>query len=78
MNINCLICNKKENVKYIDDYKFEVEYDINYFGKLQIHSCDSCDIAFVSLPPDNESLDHFYKNIYRTTDRPHNHDYNNS
>ncbi len=78
MKINCLICNEDKNIKYIDDYKFEVEYDVNYFGKLKIFSCDSCDVAFVGSPPTNDKLENFYKNVYRSDDRPHNHDYNNS
>ena len=78
MNINCVICNSKKDVKFIDDYKFEVDYDVNYFGKLKIYACEDCDIAFVGTPPNYESLEHFYQQIYRSEDRPHNHDYNNS
>ena len=78
MKINCLICNEEKNIKFIDNYKFEVDYDLNYFGNLKIYSCESCDLSFVSPPPSIENLENFYKNIYRSNNRPHNHDYNSS
>ena len=36
MNKNCLICNEDNNVKFTDKYKFEVDYDVNYFDNLEI------------------------------------------
>ena len=35
MNKNCLICNEDNNVKFTDKYKFEVDYDVNYFDNLE-------------------------------------------
>ena len=78
MNINCVICKDNKNVKFIDNYKFEVEYDVNYFGKLKIYACEDCDVSFVGEPPSLESLNFFYQKIYRSNNRPHNHDFNNN
>ena len=74
----CLICNEEKNLKFVDDYKFQVEYDVNYFGKLKIYECESCNLSFVNPMPKNENLENFYKNIYRSANRPHNHNYNDS
>jgi hypothetical protein len=30
----------------IDEYKFHVESDVDYFGKLNIYYCDKCDFGF--------------------------------
>jgi SAM-dependent methyltransferase len=74
----CLICNEEKNLKFVDNYKFQVEYDVNYFGKLKIYECENCNLSFVNPMPDSESLENFYKNIYRSVNRPHNHSYNDS
>ena len=78
MKTTCLICNDGKNIKFIDDYKFEVNYDVNYFGKLKIYGCDDCDISFVNPTPEKKKINNFYKYIYREKNRPHNHEYNNS
>ena len=78
MNKNCLICNEEKNVKFIDKYKFEVNYDVNYFKNMEIFSCESCDISFVNPSPNLKNLENYYNNIYRADNRPHNHEYNNS
>ena len=40
--INCLICNQKTD--YFDEYKFNVNSDIEFFGKIQIVYCKECDL----------------------------------
>lgn len=68
--MNCLICNKSENVKFLDEYKLEIKEDKNYFKDAKIYRCKNCNFSFVSPMPSNESIDYFYKNIYRSDGRP--------
>ena len=72
MSKNCLICKQKDNMKFIDDYKFHVESDVDHFGKLKIVGCEVCHIYFTDPVPDLEKLNYYYSDIYRTKDRPHN------
>ena len=75
---NCLICKKKDKVKFIDDYKFEVESDIKYLGKLKIFGCEECNLYFTDPVPDLKRLNYYYSDIYRAKGRPHNIEYNYS
>lgn len=60
------------SLTFIDKYKFEVFYDRKYFGdNTKIYHCDKCDICFIDPMPSNETLDNFYKHIYRAQNRPH-------
>lgn len=68
--MNCLICNKKENVKFQDDYKLEIKEDKDYFKNAKIYKCNDCNFCFVNPMPANETLDHFYKYVYRSDGRP--------
>ena len=77
-SIDCLICKKKDNIKFIDNYKFEVESDIEYFGKLKIFGCKECNIYFTDSVPGLKELDYYYSNVYRAQGRPHNIEYNYS
>ena len=72
----CIICKKYNNLKFIDDYKFEVESDLDFFGNLKIYGCKDCKIYFANPLPEPEKLNSFYSNIYRAPGRPHNHEYN--
>ena len=78
MSKNCLICKKKDKVKFIDDYKFEVESDIKYLGKLKIFGCEECNLYFADPVPDLKRLNYYYSDIYRAKGRPHNIEYNYS
>ena len=66
---NCLICNQKTD--YFDEYKFNVNSDIEFFGKIQIVYCKECDLSFADPMPSISKLDHFYKHVYRDFGRPH-------
>ena len=66
---NCLICNQKTD--YFDEYKFNVNSDIEFFGKIQIVYCKECDLSFADPMPSISKLDHFYKYVYRDFGRPH-------
>ena len=66
---NCLICKKK--TVYLDEYKFNVNSDIDFFGKIQLVYCKECDLAFADPMPSISKLDHFYENVYRDFGRPH-------
>ena len=68
--MNCLICNKKENVKFQDDYKLEIKEDKDYFKNAKIYKCNDCNFCLVNPMPANETLDHFYKYVYRSDGRP--------
>jgi len=68
--MKCLICNKSEKVKFLDSLKLEVKEDEKYFPNAKIYRCDDCDFAFVSPIPNEETLNYFYKNIYRSNNRP--------
>jgi len=76
MSKNCLICKKKDKVKFIDDYKFEVESDIKYLGKLKIFGCEECNLYFTDPVPDLKRLNYYYSDIYRAKGGPHNMEYN--
>ena len=78
MSKNCLICKKKDKVKFIDDYKFEVESDIKYLGELKIFGCEECNLYFADPVPDLKRLNYYYTDIYRAKGSPHNIEYNYS
>lgn len=66
----CINCNKN-NIVFIDKYKFHIKYDQNFFKNLNIYYCEFCDLSF-SLPVlDESNLSKFYNNIYRAKNRPH-------
>ena len=69
MTIKCLLCEKPSS--YLDDYKFNVNSDVEFFGELKIFYCDECDLAFADPMPPLSKLDYFYKYIYRDIGRPH-------
>mgnify|MGYP006105896607 CR=1 FL=1 len=59
-------------LKVVDTYKFEVAYDKKYFGNdTKMLHCNECDICFPNPMPSNETLDEFYKFVYRAKNRPH-------
>ena len=66
---NCLICNQKTD--FFDEYKFNVNSDIEFFGKIKIVYCKECDLSFANPMPSISKLDNFYKNVYRDIGRPH-------
>ena len=70
-NISCLICKSSNNIKFIDNYKYNVESDVEYFGNLKIFGCEDCEFYFVDPIPDINKLNYYYSNIYRAKGRPH-------
>jgi len=66
----CIICNKDHKVKFIDEYKLEVEEDKFFFQDAKIYKCEECNFSYVSPMPDNSDLNNFYENIYRQINRP--------
>tara|TARA_B100000575_G_C23100744_1_gene635063 strand:- start:65 stop:1024 length:960 start_codon:yes stop_codon:yes gene_type:complete len=70
LQVNCKLC--RDNIaEPIDEYKFHVESDVEYFGKLNIYYCDKCDFGFSFPDPDEKKINYFYQNIYRSKGRPH-------
>ncbi len=68
-NINCVLCKKKS--KFLDNYKFNVNSDIEYFGDIKLYYCNNCDLAFANPMPAVAKLNFYYKYIYRDFGRPH-------
>ena len=68
MIVNCILC--REKAKFLDNYKFHVNSDIDYFGQMKIFYCEKCDVAFAEPMPSRSKLDFFYENIYRDVGRP--------
>lgn len=68
--MNCLICNKKDKVNFLDDYKLDVKDDYKYFKDIKIYQCSECDFSFADPVPSTNVLDYFYENIYRSLNRP--------
>jgi len=68
--MNCLICNKSENVKFLDNYKLEINEDRDYFENLKVYSCQNCDFSFVNPMPSEKTLNKFYETVYRSEGRP--------
>ena len=51
--MKCLICNKTETVKFLDNYKLEIKEDIKFFNNLKIYNCSACSFSFVyPIPSD--------------------------
>ena len=48
--VKCKLCSCKS--EFIDKYKFNVESDVEYFGKLDIYYCEKCELTF-----DNDTLE---------------------
>jgi 2-polyprenyl-3-methyl-5-hydroxy-6-metoxy-1,4-benzoquinol methylase len=69
-NVNCLICKENQNVKFLDEYKLEIQEDIKYFKDVKIYRCESCDFSFVDPIPNEEDLNYFYEHTYRSLNRP--------
>ena len=70
-NVICLICKSSKNIKFIDNYKYNVKSDVKYFGNLKVFGCDDCEFYFVNPLPELNKLNYYYSNIYRAKGRPH-------
>ncbi len=68
--MNCLICQSKENLKFLDEYKLEIKQDVKFFKDLKIFHCNDCEFSFANPMPLDRDLNFFYKNIYRSANRP--------
>jgi hypothetical protein len=68
--MNCLICNKSENINLKDVYQLDVKEDCKYFKDMSIYKCNECDFSFANPIPPDSLIDYFYENIYRLPNRP--------
>ena len=68
--INCLICDDKNNIAFVDNYIHQFEEDKKYFDDAKLYKCNACDFTFVNPMPDEKKLDYFYKKIYSSKIRP--------
>ena len=62
--INCLICQKNDQVKFLSEYLLEIHEDHEFFKDAKIYRCNSCDFAFVNPMPNQEKIDEFYEKVY--------------
>lgn len=67
--MNCILCHSTS--KFLDNYRFTIESDKDFFGNLKIYHCETCDLGFASPMPGLEKLENYYKSIYRSGARPH-------
>jgi hypothetical protein len=56
---------------FVDEYRFNIEYDRKYFGSPKIVKCETCQLCYCYPMPDNEKLHNYYSSIYRSKGRPH-------
>ena len=61
--MRCLICNKKDYVEYLDNYKLEIDKDISFFKDQKIYQCKECKFSFVYPMPSSETLNNFYEKV---------------
>ena len=66
----CISC-KKGNLEFLDDYKYEINKDINFLGKMKIYECQDCKLAFSYPMPQISKLEEFYTKVYRSQNRHH-------
>jgi len=74
--VKCILCTNKETTLF-DNYKLSIKGDEQYFGKMKIYKCESCDLGFCDPMPNDNNLNLFYENIYRSKGRPHEINYKN-
>jgi len=69
--MECIFCKHSNPIIFIDNYKYELNSDLEYLGDMKIYGCDECGLYFSQPTPNLDKLDYFYKKIYRKEDRPH-------
>ena len=70
MTKKCIYCNNT-NIKFVDNYKYEIPNDVSLLGKMEIFECSNCRFVFSYPMPDLIKLNHFYEKIYRSKNRHH-------
>ena len=70
----CISC-KKGNLEFLDDYKYEINKDINFLGKMKIYECQDCKLVFSYPMPQISKLEEFYRKVYRSQNRHHYYSY---
>lgn len=58
-------CSSKSDASYVDEYRHLATEDIEYLGEMKIYNCSRCGLHFAHPMPPLESLDRYYKEIYR-------------
>jgi hypothetical protein len=56
---------------FVDEYRFNIEYDREYLGTPKIVQCQTCQLCYCNPMPDNEKLHDYYSFIYRSKGRSH-------
>lgn len=68
--VDCLICQKNDQVNFLSDYLLEIKEDLEFFKDAKIFRCNSCNFAFVNPMPEEKKLSEFYEKVYRSDGRP--------
>ncbi len=66
-NCTCSLENKSE---FVTIYKHLTKEDEQHLGKMEIHRCLNCSLAFANPQPDISKLEYYYDKIYRKEGRP--------
>ena len=65
---NCCLCDSNRT-RFVDHYKYNINYDEKYLGPMNILLCDDCKLFFCHPMPSDEMLENYYSNIYRSKGR---------
>ena len=68
--MSCPNCHADVEI-FVDEYRFNIEYDREYFGSPKIVQCETCQLCYCYPMPDNEKLHNYYTSIYRSKGRSH-------
>ncbi len=68
--INKQFCSS-QHIKFLDKYKFNVDFDRNYLGSPDIYFCQDCNLSFADPMPNEKKLTEYYASIYRGKNRAH-------
>lgn len=68
--MKCLICENDQKLKFLSDYKLEINEDHKYFKDAKVFRCEDCDFSFVDPMPSDDTLSYFYEKVYRSDGRP--------
>ena len=68
--MKCFICENDQKLKFLSDYKLEINEDQKYFENAKIFRCEDCEFSFVDPMPSEDTLNYFYEKVYRSDGRP--------
>ena len=66
----CPVCENEKDIFYLDNYRLHIDEDIFFFNNIKLFKCNICETGFACPMPELENLSEFYRNTYRSSDRP--------